>query len=37
MQKFSQKYEMPQIHSKVGENALVAGAPPQTPLGELVI
>jgi len=25
--------EIPQIHSKIRENALAAGAPPQTPLG----
>ena len=29
--------QMPQIHSKMRENALAAGAPPQTPRGELII
>ena len=28
--------KMPQIHSKIRKNALAAGAPPQTPLGELI-
>ena len=28
--------KMPQIHCKISKNALAAGAPPQTPLGELI-